>query len=132
MKGGVKGGTELGRVRGLGSAKHGTHHWWDQRLTAAGNLALMTWFMVSLARLPGYDHATVAAWLSSGWAAIPLLLLTVSVLWHIRLGLQVVIEDYTHEISRVVALVALNAYVAVLGGTVVFAVLKLAFAGTPA
>lgn len=125
----MKGGTELGRVRGLGSAKHGAHHWWDQRLTAAGNLLLMAWFIVSIARLPGYTPEIVAAWLSSAWAAVPLILLTLSLLWHIRLGLQVVIEDYQHDESRVVLLFLLNLYVVALGGTAVFAILKLAFAG---
>ena len=52
-------GTSIGRVRGLGSAKEGTHHWWRQRLTAGSNLLLMLWFFISIARLTGYDHATV-------------------------------------------------------------------------
>jgi succinate dehydrogenase / fumarate reductase membrane anchor subunit len=128
----VKGGTELGRVRGLGSAKHGTHHWWDQRLTSIGNLILMTWFMVSLARLPAFDHATIAAWVSSAWVAIPLILLTLSVVWHMRLGLQIVIEDYQHDESRVVLMVLLNLYTVAIGATALFAILKLAFTGTPA
>ena len=125
----MKGGTELGRVRGLGSAKHGTHHWWDQRLTSGGNLILMTWFMVSLARLPAFDHATIAAWLSSAWVAVPLILLTISVVWHMRLGLQVVIEDYQHDESRVVLMVLLNLYTVAIGAIALFAILKLAFTG---
>lgn len=128
----MKGGTSIGRVRGLGSAREGTHHWWSQRLTAGSNLLLMTWFMLSLARLPGYDHETVAAWLSSPWAALPLVLLVISVFWHIRLGLQVTIEDYQHDESRVVLLVLLNFAVAGGAATAIFAILKLAFAGSPA
>lgn len=128
----MNGGTELGRVRGLGSAKHGTHHWWDQRLTAIGNLILMSWFMVSLARLPGFDHATVAAWVGSAWVAVPLILLTLSICWHVRLGLQVVIEDYQHDESRVVLMILLNLFTVAVGATALFAILKLAFAGTPA
>lgn len=126
----MSGGTELKKVRGLGSAKHGAHHWWDQRMTAAGNLILMTWFMVSIARLPGYTPEILTAWLSSAWAAVPLILLTLSILWHVRLGLQTVIEDYQHDHSRVVLMVLLNLYVVALGGTALFAILKLAFAGT--
>ena len=53
--------TELGRVRGLGSAKHGAHHWWTQRMTAAANLILLPWFVASLVMLPAYDYATMAA-----------------------------------------------------------------------
>ena len=125
-------GTELGRVRGLGSAKHGTHHWWNQRLSAIGNLILMSWFIVSVARLPGYTPEILSAWLSSAWAAVPLILLTLSVVWHVRLGLQVVIEDYQKDESRFVLMILLNLYVVALGGTALFAILKLAFAGTPA
>lgn len=128
----MSGGTELKRVRGLGSAKHGAHHWWNQRTTATGNLILMTWFMTSAARLPGYTPDILSAWLSSTWAAIPLILLTLSLLWHVRLGLQVVIEDYQHDESRVVLMLLLNVYVVALGGTALFAILKLALAGTAA
>ena len=84
--------TELGRVRGLGSAKHGAHHWWTQRMTAAANLILLPWFVASLVMLPAYDHATMAAWMGSAWVAIPLVLLIANLFYHIRLGLQVVIE----------------------------------------
>lgn len=125
----MKGGTELGRVRGLGSAKHGTHHWWDQRLTSGANLLLMAWFMISLARLPGYDFATITTWAGSAWNAIPLILLTVSVVWHMRLGLQVVIEDYQHDESRVVLMILLNFYAIAIATLAIFAILRLAFTG---
>ena len=55
--------TPIGRVRGLGSAKSGTGHWWQQRVTAVGNLILVVWFIVSLVRLPGLDYAAVVLWL---------------------------------------------------------------------
>lgn len=125
----MSGGTELKKVRGLGSAKHGAHHWWDQRLSAIGNLILAIWFVASVARLPGYTPEILSAWLSSAWAAVPLILLTLSVLWHVRLGLQVVIEDYQHDESRVVLMLLLNLYVVALGGIALFAILKLAFTG---
>ena len=122
-------GTEIGRVRGLGSAKSGAHHWWMQRLTAGGNLLLMLWFLVSLLRLPAYDYATVTAWLASPFAAVPMALLIASVFWHFRLGLQVVIEDYQHDETRVVALVALNFYTVAMAAFAIFAILKIAFIG---
>ena len=122
-------GTEIGRVRGLGAAKAGAHHWWLQRLTAGGNLLLMLWFLFSLLRLPQYDYATVTAWLSSPLAAVPMLLLIVSVFWHFRLGLQVVIEDYQHDETRVVALELLNFYTVAMAGLAIFAILKIAFTG---
>ncbi|WP_315759851.1 succinate dehydrogenase, hydrophobic membrane anchor protein [Sphingomonas sp. Y38-1Y] len=121
-------GTSIGRVRGLGAAKEGAHHWWTHRLTAGSNLLLMLWFIASIAMLPGYDHATVTAWLGSLWAAIPMALLIISVFWHFRLGLQVVIEDYSHAESRVVLLILLNFFVVAAGATAVVSILKLAFA----
>lgn len=120
-------GTELGRVRGLGAAHEGTHHWWRQRLTAGSNLFLMLWFLLSLARLPGYDYASVHAWLHSAWAAVPMLLLVASVFYHFRLGLQVVIEDYQHNESRVVFMVLVNLFTVALAGVAIFSILKVAF-----
>jgi succinate dehydrogenase / fumarate reductase membrane anchor subunit len=119
--------TELGRVRGLGSAHHGAHHWWHQRLTAGTNFLTLVWLLVSLATLPGYDYPTVRAWLSSAWVAVPMLLLVASIFYHFRLGLQVVIEDYARMESRFVAMVLLNVFTAAVAGTAIFAILKVAF-----
>ncbi len=120
-------GTSLGRVRGLGSAKEGAHHWWMQKLTAGTNLALMAWLMISIARRPGYDFGSLHAWVSSAWVAVPLILLIASVFYHFRLGLQVVIEDYAHDASRVALLIALNVFTVATAGTAIFAILKIAF-----
>jgi succinate dehydrogenase / fumarate reductase membrane anchor subunit len=128
----MRGGTELGRVRGLGSAKEGAHHWWNQRVTAAGNLVLMLWFILSIARLPAYDYATVHAWMASAWVAIPMALLIVSVFWHFRLGLQVLIEDYCHHEARIVSLLLLNFFTLATAAIAIFSILKIAFSGTPA
>jgi succinate dehydrogenase / fumarate reductase membrane anchor subunit len=125
-------GTPIGRVRGLGSAKHGAHHWWQQRLTAGSNLFLMAWLMISVARMPGYDYSSVHLWLQSPWAAIPMALLILSVFYHFRLGLQIVIEDYQHDESRIVMMVLLNLFTFTLGGIALFAILKVAFTGAPA
>ncbi|SEL34704.1 succinate dehydrogenase subunit D [Sphingomonas palmae] len=119
--------TELGRVRGYGSAHEGVHHWWHQKLTAGTNLLLMVWLLASLAMLPAYDFATVRLWLGSAWAAIPMLLLVVSVVYHFRLGLQVAIEDYARMQSRFVAIVLLNVYAAAIAGVAIFSILKIAF-----
>jgi succinate dehydrogenase / fumarate reductase membrane anchor subunit len=119
--------TELGRVRGYGSAHEGVHHWWHQKLTAGTNLLLMVWLLTSLAMLPAYDFATVRLWLGSAWAAIPMLLLIVSITYHFRLGLQVAIEDYARMQSRFVAIVLLNVYAAAIAGVAIFSILKIAF-----
>jgi len=123
------GGTELGRVRGLGSAKHGVQHWWHQQLTAGFNLLLMAWLILSIARLPAYDYSTVHVWLQSAWAAIPMALLIASVFYHFRLGLQVLIEDYAHREGRFVLIVLLNVFVAVTAAIAIFSILKIAFTG---
>lgn len=120
-------GTALGRVRGLGAAKEGTHHWWQQRLTAGSNLVLVLWFMISLALLPAYDAATLTHWAASPFVAIPLILLVGSTFYHFRLGLQVVIEDYQHDETRVVLLVLLNFFTVVVATTAIFSILKIAF-----
>jgi succinate dehydrogenase / fumarate reductase, membrane anchor subunit len=122
-------GTSIGRVRGLGAAHAGTHHWWHQRLTAGANLLLVTWLVVSLFRLPLWDYKALVLWLSSPWASLPLILAVISVFYHLRLGLQVVIEDYQHDFSRVVALVLLNFYAVGGAALAIFAILKVAFAG---
>lgn len=124
-------GTSIGRVRGLGAAKEGTHHWWRQRLTAGANIALIAWLLLSLALRGGYDYATIRAWLSSAWVAVPMVLLVANLCYHIRLGLQVVIEDYQHDETRVVLTVLLNLYTIALAGIALFAVLKIAFTGSP-
>ncbi|USU06348.1 succinate dehydrogenase, hydrophobic membrane anchor protein [Sphingomonadaceae bacterium OTU29LAMAA1] len=120
-------GTSIGRVRGLGSAKEGAHHWWRQRVTAGSNLFLTLWFVFAVARMPGYDYEAVHSWLRNSWAAIPMILLIVSVFYHFRLGLQVVIEDYQHDEKRVAAMLLLNFFTVATAAIAIFAILKVAF-----
>jgi succinate dehydrogenase / fumarate reductase, membrane anchor subunit len=119
-------GTELGRVRGLGSAKEGAHHWWRQRVTAGSNLFLLVWFLISLTRLGGFDYATVKAWIGTAWVAVPLILLVLSTCWHARLGLQVLIEDYQDNEGRVAWLVIMEFFLAAIAVTAIFAILRAA------
>lgn len=124
--------TPIARVRGLGSARSGAHHWWVERLTSVSTLILFLWLAVSLLRLPALDHGTVVDWLASPLAAVPMLLLVASTFWHLKLGLQVVIEDYVHEEGgKVFALVLLNFFVIAAAAMAIFAVLKIAFGGVP-
>ncbi|WP_068080954.1 MULTISPECIES: succinate dehydrogenase, hydrophobic membrane anchor protein [Novosphingobium] len=102
-------GTSIGRVRGLGSAHSGAHHWIVQRVSAIGNLVLTAWFAVSLLLMPNFNYITVHDWIVSPVSAVALSLLIISVFWHVRLGMQVLIEDYLHEAgTKFVALAALN------------------------
>ena len=123
-------GTELGRVRGLGSAHHGAHHWLLQRFTAVGNLVLMLFLAVSLALLPGYDYITIKGWAATPLAATALALLVVSTFWHARLGLQVLAEDYIHTPGNKFAVVLLLNLAAV-GGAMfgLVSIARIAFSG---
>ena len=123
-------GTGIGRVRGLGSARSGSHHWWMQRVTAAGNVILMLWFVTSLLQLPALDYETVVKWLHSPLVAVPMLLLTANVFWHLRLGLQVVLEDYQHDETKIGGLILLNFFAIALAALSIFSILKIAFRGT--
>jgi succinate dehydrogenase / fumarate reductase membrane anchor subunit len=87
----------LGRVRGLGSAKGGTHHWWMQRVSSAALLPLTIWFALSAASLAGASHAETVAWIGRPWNAL-LLLVTIGISFqHTASGIQVIIEDYANQ-----------------------------------
>ena len=122
--------TPLGRVRGLGSAKDGTAHWWAQRLTALALVPLSLWFVASLAANTGADHAAFAAWIASPAVAIVMLLVVLAGFHHAQLGLQVVIEDYVHtEWLKIASIVVVKLAAVALGVAAAFSILKLAFGG---
>jgi succinate dehydrogenase / fumarate reductase membrane anchor subunit len=120
----------LGRVRGLGSATQGAHHWWLERLTSISTLLLLIWLLVSLLRLPGLGYGAVVDWLSAPLNAVGMLLLIVSSFWHTKLGLQVAVEDYVHEEGNKIFLIILINFAVILGAALAaFSVLKIAFGG---
>lgn len=118
----------LGQVRGLGSAKEGTHHWWAQRVTAVALVPLTLWFVYSVMSLAGADYATVSIWMATPFNAIAMLLLIVATFHHLQLGLQVVVEDYVHaEGMKIGVMLAVKLGVFALAIASGFAVLKVAF-----
>ncbi len=117
----------LANVRGLGSAKEGTHHFWMQRLTAIALIPLAVWFVASLVSVSTADHAAASAWVSLPWVTVLLIALIVALFHHAQLGLQVVLEDYLHERwMKFTALIAVKLAALLLGGLCVVAVLRIA------
>lgn len=125
----MKGGTRIGRVRGLGSARTGTQHWIAQRITAVGNIVLVLWLIASFLILPGLDYGAVTGWLAQPLVAVPMILMVVSIFWHLKLGLQVLIEDYSDGGTRILFLTFLNFYAVAGAALGIFSIAKIAFTG---
>jgi succinate dehydrogenase / fumarate reductase membrane anchor subunit len=119
----------LGRVLGLGSAKEGVEHWWMQRLTAIVMVPLAIWFAIAAIGLIGADRAAMIAWMHNPIAAMLMVLAIIAMLYHLALGLQVVIEDYVHREGwklGAIIMVRVWCFLLVLRG--ILAVVKLALA----
>ncbi len=124
--------TPLKVVRGLGSAREGTGHWWGQRVTAMALAPLSIWFLWFLATLPGSDHATVSVALGQPLNAVLMLAFVCALFYHAYLGLQVVIEDYVHPRALEITLMVLIRFAAVLAVlSTTLAILRLIFIAAP-
>ena len=122
--------TPLKRARGLGSAHEGPEHFMKQRITAAANLILLSFAVGLIASLAGAELSTVKATLAYPVVAIALLALIVSVTVHMRIGMQVIIEDYIHgEALKMLLLLGNTFFAAAIAAVSIFAVLKLSFGG---
>jgi succinate dehydrogenase / fumarate reductase membrane anchor subunit len=122
--------TPLARARGLGSAKGGTHHFWLQRLTAIALVPLTIWFALSVASLATVGLPAVVAWMKSPLSALLMLSFLLAGFWHMKLGLQVVIEDYVHSEWRKVTCLILNNLISMfLALAATLAVLKMLLGG---
>ncbi|MEJ0097633.1 MAG: succinate dehydrogenase, hydrophobic membrane anchor protein [Bauldia sp.] len=119
--------TPLARVRHLGSAHGGTDHFWRERLTGAANVPLAIATVVIIVAAAGRPYADVAAIIGSPFAAIVLVLLFVSVAIHMRIGMQVIIEDYIQgEGLKVLLLGASTLFSIAVAAAAILAVVKLA------
>jgi succinate dehydrogenase / fumarate reductase membrane anchor subunit len=120
----------VARVRGLGSAKSGTHHWWHQRVSAVALILLTTWFAVSMILNTPADHLHVRAWVSSPVTMVMLIVTVFFGLWHAALGMQVVIEDYVHsEGVKIGLILAIKCLAVLLAVATVVALFRMAFGG---
>jgi len=118
--------SELGKVRGLGAARDGTQHFWMQRVTAMANLPLVIYLVYFIVSHVGHSRADVIASIKNPFCAIGLSLAVISMFWHMKLGLQMVIEDYVHHpIVKILALLANTFYAFGLAGLALYAILKM-------
>jgi succinate dehydrogenase / fumarate reductase, membrane anchor subunit len=120
--------TPLARVRGFGAAKSGTGHFWVQRLTAIANIPLTIAAVIIIIMLLGRNQPAAAQIVGSPAVAIIMLLFIASIINHMRIGMQVIIEDYVHdEIAKLGLIIANNFFVVIVGLTAAFGILKLSF-----
>ena len=122
--------TPLSRARGLGSAKSGTEHWWLQRVTAIANVPLILFMLFFVVMHLGGSRAELIASVHHPIIAILLALAFVSVLWHMRLGMQVIIEDYVHTPALKLTALLLNTFFTlILGVAALYAIITMALGG---
>ncbi|NDV87528.1 succinate dehydrogenase, hydrophobic membrane anchor protein [Aurantimonas aggregata] len=119
--------TPLGRVRGLGSAREGTGHFWQQRLTAIANIVLITFFVILLVSLHDASFVELRLAFANPLVGIAMALVTVSATIHMRLGMQVIIEDYVHGAAKLPLLILNTFFAVVVAGASLFAIVKMSF-----
>src|SRR5215471_2556806 len=118
--------TPLGRVRNLGAAHSGTSEFWRQRLTGVAMTLLMLPVLIIVMMLLGRNQAGAAQILGSLPIAVILLLFIIASTWHMRIGMQVVIEDYVHnEKLKLAAIMANNFFSFAVALASIYALLKL-------
>jgi succinate dehydrogenase / fumarate reductase membrane anchor subunit len=118
--------SQLGRARGLGSAKSGAAHWWAQRLTAVALVPLTLWFVWSALHLVGASHEAMLAWIGGPIPVVLLIALVLATFYHLALGMQMVIEDYVAgELARLITLLLIKGTIIILALTCLVSILKL-------
>lgn len=122
--------TPLKKVRGLGAARDGTEHFWHQRLTAALNVPLILILFGVIAAMFGLGFEESRALLANPFIGILLAAAFLNIAWHMKLGMQMVIEDYVHsDVAKALLLLANNAYCAAVALIALYALIKLALLG---
>jgi len=117
--------TPLGRVKGLGSAKAGVSHWWQQRLTAVILVPLSAWLMITVVSVTTLGYQAIILWLRKPLNAVLMLIFILALFQHAQLGVQEVIEDYVHSEWQKLACLVLVKFLALFAGLAsMLAVLK--------
>jgi len=120
--------TPLGRVRGLGSAGSGTEHFWAQRVTSVASIPLTAGFIIIVAMLLGRNHAATVQILGSPLVALTMILFVTTIVYHMWLGMQVIIEDYVNDpLRKSIAAMSNTFFSVVVALASIFAILKLSF-----
>ena len=122
--------SDLGRVKGLGSSKSGTSHWWAQRVSALALIPLTLWFVYSAMKFIGMDLFAFRAWLNEPGSVLLLSLFLIALFYHMQLGLQVVIEDYVHGEKNKIFLLLINKFAAAIFAiSSLVAIIQIAYGG---
>ena len=117
--------TPLARVKGLGASGHGADHWFLHRMTAVSNIPLIIAFVIIVANVAGRPYGEAAAVVSHPLIAILLILAVISVTNHMRMGMQIIIEDYVHDKGwKIAAVIANNFYAVIVAVACLYAILK--------
>ncbi|CAN5296354.1 succinate dehydrogenase, hydrophobic membrane anchor protein [soil metagenome] len=119
--------TPLSRVRGLGSAKSGTEHWWHQRVTAVANVPLVLFLIIFIVRHVGASRAELIASVKQPLVGLGLALAILSITMHMRLGVQVIIEDYVHGAARIPTLLANTFFSVAIAAAALYAIAAMSF-----
>jgi len=117
--------TPLARAKGLGASGHGAEHWWLHRMTAVSNVPLIIAFVIIVASLAGTTYEQAVGIVSHPLVALLLILAVISVTNHMRLGMQIIIEDYVHDKGyKIAAVIANNFYATIIAVACIYAILK--------
>ena len=121
--------TQLAQARGLGPPKHGgASHWWAQRLSSMALAPLMLWFVISALGLIGADHPAFVIWLSDPGNTLLMVLMVITLFYHIEQGMQVIVEDYIQgEAGKLTVLIAIKAFAYIGGISSLLAIFRVAF-----